>query len=157
MNNFWTILITLTLFCLSLGDAANDDEHFAQLLKETKSVTVEVKSLIEKTLAQLPKETDYDLHRERFTKYLDLYQKYQSASQEDCGEKALEFYDSQNTFFHLYMRGNLKATRGTEVIQLLNENGMQKLLVRIDEERKKGDYDSVNWRKFEEYIAAGHC
>ncbi|XP_075165319.1 uncharacterized protein LOC142237789 [Haematobia irritans] len=159
------VITVLGIFSYSLGDEVSSsntpsltkNDSFALILKETKFVTKEVKSLIEKTLPQLPNDQEYEIDRKRFEEYLQLYRQYRSALPEDCGEKALEFYESQNTFIHLYLMNNIKSPRAVEVVRLLNDNGMQNIQKLIDEKRKLHNFEAVQWKLFEQYILDGHC
>uniref|UniRef100_A0A1I8PVW3 Uncharacterized protein n=1 Tax=Stomoxys calcitrans TaxID=35570 RepID=A0A1I8PVW3_STOCA len=137
--------------------ADQENARFDFILQETKLLTLDVKTLIDKTLAQLPKDSDYDFHRNRCREYLELYRQYQLATSDDCGEKALEFYDFQNTFLKFYLGENIKALRSQEMVQLLNRNGMQDIIHKIHAKRSELSIGNTNWNKFFGYMAVGHC
>ncbi|XP_075165320.1 uncharacterized protein LOC142237790 [Haematobia irritans] len=162
MKIFITITIVVAVLTQVLAEDSSqkkENENFALILKEVKAVTVAVKSLLAKTLPNLPSnDPEYDLHRKRFQEYLHLYNEYQESSEKECsGEKALKFYDAHNSFLHLYMWGHLKESKSQEVLQLLNDNGLQDVVQMNEEKRKQHNFDNVNWKQFEQYVAAGHC
>lgn len=135
------------------------DAGYAFIFKLAREFADQIQPVIEKSVPEIPSSSDFDVCRKFLYEMLDLKRAYKEFElTEDCGEKAMEYFDLQNSFFVHYMMSNSTTVGFPEVRQILNEHGMQKVrdYIKVQLKYANEKYGSIDEKGTEKYIME-HC